>query len=126
MKYDNFYDMLLIKGLIPEVSLKKDVSESGGQDAQALGTTTTHQRTRLQKAMWVAGAIVVLILVPFILDLVARLPGGALWREKFGSFFYWNQMSGLTFVLGFVITIILFSIIMYFLMNVFDDGEGAW
>ncbi|MCF2136512.1 MAG: DUF5658 family protein [Candidatus Thorarchaeota archaeon] len=84
------------------------------------------QRVWLKRIAWIIGAISMFFLAPFILIGIGILTGGISWNSIYGNFFYWNQLSGITFVIGFFVTLIIFGVVMLFLMNAFDETEGAW
>ncbi len=132
---DRFHDYLLLRGVEgrPEKEatvLEEKTTESGpAREERPESTTKPASRkfsVKIRRAMWCLAAVAVLILVPVVLDFVARIFRGERWHEVFGRFFYWNYQAGLIFVIGFVTVILMFSLMMYFLMRMFDESEGPW
>ncbi|MHA1770346.1 MAG: DUF5658 family protein [Candidatus Thorarchaeota archaeon] len=86
----------------------------------------SRRKVWMKRLAWIAGAILMFVLAPFILIGIGILTGGISWNSIYGNFFYWNQLSGITFVIGFFVTLVIFGAVMLFLMNAFDETEGAW
>jgi len=71
-------------------------------------------------------AIIVFVAIPFVLVGIARFTGASDWSGLFGDIFYWNYVSGPTFIMGFVMILGAVGIAVYLIFKAFDTGKGAW
>ncbi len=86
----------------------------------------TFDRTWLKRAGWVALAIGVFVLTPFVLSVLAEVTGVVHFREIYGPLLMWNDLSAPAFVVGFVIILALMTVMMYLVLRAFSPTEGAW
>ncbi len=120
-KYDRIHDRILLSGIkVPKERMEQREYEIVEE------TLVSSKRVWMKRAGYISIAIIVFVSIPFVLTTIGIMTGGIYWNEYFGGSFFWNQLSGTTFVIGFFAVIVLISIIMYLLMNAFHTTEGAW
>jgi hypothetical protein len=119
-KYDRLHDYLITRGT-KEIREKDRIMDDDG-----IRASTDVKRVWLKRAAYISIVIVVFVSTPFILVTVAELTGGAYWTDIFGTDFYWTQLSGQSFIIGFFVIILLVGAMIWFLMKAFTTTEGAW
>ncbi len=80
----------------------------------------------LRKVGYISLALLIFVSVPFILSIVSVLMGGPSWSKASGSGFYWSEPTGRILVGGFFVTLVMFSFIMYFMLDAFGASEDQW
>ena len=83
-------------------------------------------RKWLKRTFYVILLLIVFVSVPFIVDAITRWASGGDWTEAFSQTWFGNIEAARIFLLGFAVIIGLFSIIIYFILNIFSSDEGGW
>ena len=83
-------------------------------------------RIWLKRTAYVILLLIVFVSVPFILDAITRWATGGDWTDAFSQTWFGNRESAQIFLLGFTVIVGLFSIIIYFILNIFSSDEGGW
>jgi hypothetical protein len=83
-------------------------------------------RIWLKRTLYVILLLIVFVSVPFIVDALTRWATGGDWTEAFSQTWFGDTESAQIFLLGFAIIVGLFSIIIYFILNIFSSDEGGW
>ncbi|MBS3795652.1 MAG: hypothetical protein KGY80_12180 [Candidatus Thorarchaeota archaeon] len=120
-KYDRFHDALLTRGINPtsEGDLQNVNEEKNDENSE--------KATKWAKRIaYMLTAIIVFVAIPFVLVGIARFTGASDWSGLFGDIFYWNYVSGPTFIMGFVMILGAVGIAVYLIFKAFDTGKGAW
>jgi hypothetical protein len=93
-------------------------------------TEKTHSsvnwRLWMKRIGYIVAAIVLFFIMPYFLVLLSILTGVASWSDMYGPLVFWNNLSGTSFILGFIAICIFTSVIMYLVLRSFEVQEGAW
>jgi hypothetical protein len=119
-KYDRIHDRFLTRGL------KREQETEIEELAPDIETETTMRSVMLKRAGYLSMVIVVFVSVPFVLTTIGFLTGGLNFADEHGGSFFWDTLSGRSFLVGFATVIILISLMMYFMLKAFAVEEGAW
>ncbi len=117
-KYDRFHDKILTLGL--EDTAAKDLKPLKSHEEPKSSRSLT------RRIAYILIAIGLFVSFPFVLTCIAEFTGAAAWTEMYGDLFYWNYLSAPTFMMGFVLVIVVVGVVLYLLLRAFDTTEGAW
>ena len=123
-KYDRFQDRRLTRGLTTYTE------ESEGPVTTVTTIDNDEFKTPrivwLKRAGYMAIAISMFFAIPFLLQFVADVTGLSQWTEIYGSMWFFNELSGRGFIVGFVSVLLLIATMMYFILKAFGAEEGSW
>ncbi|MHA1480408.1 MAG: hypothetical protein ACTSQZ_03165 [Candidatus Thorarchaeota archaeon] len=124
-KLDNLHDYRLLRGANKtkqrnETQMSETINHEV-EDVEYSGRGAWKQRVK-----YIAMAGIVFLAMPFILVLVADITGASAWGDIYGPLVFWNEVSGVAFLSGFVIICILIATIMHLILKSFEVQEGAW
>ncbi|MFW9962881.1 MAG: hypothetical protein ACFFCX_04925 [Candidatus Sifarchaeia archaeon] len=88
--------------------------------------TPNTQRIWRKRALYILGAVVLFIFMPYFLVFLADLTGVTAFTDIYGPLVFWNQLSAPAFLLGFFSICIFTALIMYLVLKSFEVQEGAW
>lgn len=83
-------------------------------------------RKWLKRTYYVILLLIVFVSVPFIVDALTRWASGGDWTEAFSHTWFADRESAQVFLLGFGVILSLFTIMMYFILNIFSSEEDGW
>lgn len=124
-KYDRVHDRLLTRGL-------KTYSEESEEEEKVTTVSEPHEEFKTPRSVW-AKRVIYLVLagsmffaIPFLLQVVADVSGLSQWTEIYGSLWFFNELSGRGFMIGFLAVLIMLAVMMYLILKSFSAGEGSW
>ncbi|MFO7835772.1 MAG: hypothetical protein R6V83_03885 [Candidatus Thorarchaeota archaeon] len=120
-RYDRFHDALLTRGI--DQTPEEKVLIMNEEDSNK---KTDRANTWPKRTAYMLIAVLVFVSIPFILTEIARLTGALDWTGVFGGTFYWNYISGPTFMIGFIMVIGVVALAVYLMFKAFDTSKGAW
>ncbi|MGV9170532.1 MAG: hypothetical protein ACOC38_11405 [Promethearchaeia archaeon] len=120
-RYDRFHDALLTRGINQTPEEKALIMNEEDSNKKTDGANTWAKRIA-----YILIAVLVFVSIPFILTEIARLTGALDWTGVFGGTFYWNYISGPTFMIGFIMVIGVVAVAVYLMFKAFDTSKGAW
>ncbi len=120
-RYDRFHDALLTRGIDQTPEEKALIMNEVDSNKKTDGANTWPKRIA-----YMLIAVLVFVSIPFILTEIARLTGALDWTGVFGGTFYWNYISGPTFMIGFIMVIGVVAVAVYLMFKAFDTSKGAW
>lgn len=120
-KYDSLNDRLLKRGTgVVEPIVPRPVAvpaEPAPSDSRSLW---------LKRAGYLSIAALVFASTPFFLVMVGDLTGALTFREVFGPYVWFNELSSNAFLAGFAAVVLLVVVMMFFILKAFSAEEGSW
>ena len=120
-KYDRMHDYLLTRGL-DKKDKEIDVKMTEMQKQKAADSKSIW----LKRALYLSVPLLVFLATPFILTVIGNMTGVSAFSDIFGPLVFWNQLSGVGFISGFIVILILMSIMIFFILKAFNVEEGGW
>lgn len=121
-KYDRLHDRFLLRGLPGESKIEADTLMTDEEVKPQTGIS----RVWIKRMGYLALALMVFFLTPFVLGVVAEITGVGSFSDIYGRFMFWNELSGTGFLVGFGVIIIMMCVIMFLMLKAFNVEGGAW
>ena len=124
-KLDNLHDYrLLRRAKKTKQRNETKMSEPISQEMADVEPSVKGSWKKRVKYIGMAGLL--FLVMPFFLVLVADITGASAWGDIYGPLVFWNEVSGVAFLSGFVIICIFIATIMHLILKSFEVQEGAW
>lgn len=122
-KYDRIHDRFLTRGL---KTYSEDTGESTATVVLVNEEFKTPKQVWIKRAAYLFLALAMFFAIPFLLQVVADVTGLSQWTEIYGSMWFFNELSGRGFMVGFIAVLLMLALMMYLILKSFGAEEGSW